>query len=37
MLHYYHLIFGYPSDYKTYAIEDINGVCKTRNPEQKPT
>lgn len=35
--HYYHLIFGYPSDYKTYAIEDINGVCKTRNPEQKPT
>lgn len=35
--HYYHLIFGPPNDYKTYALEDVNGTCRTRNPEQKPT
>lgn len=32
---FYHLVFGENDNYKTYAIDDINGVCKSNNPEFK--
>lgn len=32
---YYHLVFGDPFSYATFAIEDIDSECYTRNPEIK--